>query len=208
MGRGLAVLGAIATPAALVVATTGSAALKTKSASVALAAGESGSATAKRRRGSEAVSGGFALPSRFSVIFESLRAGKRQWTVAGRPGLGPDTLMDRLRYQPRQRGDVHRLRLLRQVGTTTEGQVDDRGDRKLRSRIRDDEVQAWNRPHLGRVLESRNDGRGVPGAGGHRRRVPPGRRAQLDRFGYRCVGRGQPHRLRLLRKEAQEIGAD
>jgi hypothetical protein len=85
MGRGLVVVVAIAMLGALVVATTGGAALKTKSASVELEANEMGSATAQCKRGTEAVSGGFEMPE-FSGVFEAVRAGKRKWTITGRSG--------------------------------------------------------------------------------------------------------------------------
>jgi hypothetical protein len=89
MRRGLGAALAIAMLGALIAA-TGAAALKTKSASTEIESGESGSATAKCKRGSEAVSGGFDAATNAEVI-ESSRAGKREWTAAGRAGGGGAT---------------------------------------------------------------------------------------------------------------------
>jgi hypothetical protein len=89
MGRGLVVVVAIAMLGALVVATTGGAALKTKSASTTIASGDDGSATAKCKRGSEAVSAGFESPdfnpgmlgsNPVVYIEDSTRDGKRKAT--------------------------------------------------------------------------------------------------------------------------------
>jgi hypothetical protein len=85
MGRAVGVVLMIASLGALILAATGGAALKTKSASTHLDPSEEGSVTAKCKRGTEAVSGGFETTEE-GRIRGAARAGKRQWTVTGLGG--------------------------------------------------------------------------------------------------------------------------
>jgi hypothetical protein len=90
MRRGLGAVLAVAMLGVLVTATTGGAALKTKSASTTIAADQKGTATAKCKRGTEAVSGGFNSPGFDGDLddaaiwtYASKRIGDRKVTALG-----------------------------------------------------------------------------------------------------------------------------
>jgi hypothetical protein len=94
MGRGLAAMLVTAAVGAVLVAATGVAAVKTKSASIELDAGERGSVTAECKRRSRVVSGGFDVDTDdLTRVPVSKREGKRGWTTTATPsGLDPATL--------------------------------------------------------------------------------------------------------------------